>query len=454
MRLTPWLIPLLLFGLSGRDELLLPEMACPRHDAACSITVRNGRASFHVPPATDGRFVLIVASLGSSSRRFEIRLTASDFDSTRPSRFSQALTRPVRPYRRTFPPQPLGQPPIPAITLVSLPSTSRTFDLPLLNGQPGRRGGSVRVRARLVAHGQRTSIYADDTITTPASSRRLARHVIDLLESQIMPVADQNHDPPADIDGDGRLAILLTPWLDRLQGGQTSVGGFVRGADFHTNPSHPGSNHADMIYLNANLVPGDRLRDILAHEYQHVLACSQRDATGRPPEEDWLNEAIAHLAEPGSTNIHSRVQAYLSNPSLYPLVVPDYFRAGRWRCDGCRGATFLFLDWCRHQHGPGLAARLLRSPCSGVANISRVTATSFPVLFRDWSVAIVSQRDNPAFNGPRVLDWDATAPLALQLHGTSAAFVSPQVDSTRPQLFRIETSPGARLQLTVAWQPD
>ena len=208
-----------------------------------------------------------------------------------------------------------------------------------------------------------------------------------------------------------------------------------------------------MIYLNANLVPGGRLRDILAHEYQHVLACSQRDATGRHPEEDWLNEAIAHLAEPGSTNIRTRVDAYLSNTPDYPLVVPDYFRAGRWRCDGCRGVTYLFLAWCSHQHGARLAGSLLRSPWSGVDNLTRVTATPFPVLFRDWSVAMLSYQDDGLARSPRVLDWDTMGPLALQLHGTSTAFVSPRISTSHPRIFRVDASPDARLQITVTLQP-
>ena len=54
-----------------------------------------------------------------------------------------------------------------------------------------------------------------------------------------------------------------------------------------------------MIYLNTNLALGQELIDVLSHEYRHVLAFSQRDALGRESEEDWLNEALAHLAEPG-----------------------------------------------------------------------------------------------------------------------------------------------------------
>ena len=107
--------------------------------------------------------------------------------------------------------------------------------------------------------------------------------------------------PISDPDQNGRLSVLLTPWLGRLQGGTVSVRGFVRSSDFRTDLAAPFSNRADLLYLNSDLPQGTALQTLLLHEVAHA-ALARHPTTDRSPGnqldwDDWLNEGLAHLAE-------------------------------------------------------------------------------------------------------------------------------------------------------------
>ncbi len=449
MRLARWLIPVMLFGVSGTAPPTQHDSPRPTRHAAAPVGVRDGIALFDLPANSDDQLVVVISALGRSNTPYNISVQLAP---TRPHQ-ATAASPPllaIRPYRR-LPPRPEESHHF--ATLVAATSTrnglARIFDVPLLNGRPLDDGGSLRVRARPAAAGQRTVVYLDEATPRSHSRVELAEAIVKRLETSIMPAGDRLVGPPADIDGDRRLAVLLTPTLARLQNGRTTVGGFVRADDFRRHLAPPRSNRADMIYLNTNLKPDQHLTDVLAHEYRHVLAFSHRDAIGHNSEHDWLNEALAHLAEQGPTNISHRVHTYLKQPSRYPLVVPDYYQAGLWRCDGVRGATFLFLDWCRQQHGEQLVSQMLTSPNTGIQNLVTATRTPFARLFRNWSVGLLCNATPHNNSNPAVRTWDTGQPLSLQVAATATCYLAP----TRippGSIIRIQAPVQAKLQVTIA----
>ncbi|MFN0050964.1 MAG: hypothetical protein ACKV0T_02160, partial [Planctomycetales bacterium] len=331
--------------------------------------------------------------------------------------------------------------------------------------------GYVSVRATLVGEGDQVRVYRDLQVTPGEIANGLVRELIELLDRQILPRSRVILGQHRDVDGDGKLAVLLTGWLERLQGGRTSVQGFVRSQDFDPSGVPPYSNRADVLYLNAGLRPGPELVPLLAHEYAHAVVCSLRlpgglSATGLPVEADWLNEGYAHLAErmqqAGWSNLEHRITAFLDAPESAPLVVQDYYRTGRWRDAGCRGATFLFLDWCLQQSDESLLRALASDPLTGVAKLEEHSGIPFAELFRGWTIAL-HQGGWPALDlnsdlgrhtlaGPKIRTWNvAETECALELQGTSATFVRCQFESHRPRCqIRIEAPRNARLQVTAA----
>ena len=449
MRLARWLIPVVLFGVSGTTPPPQHDSPRPTRHAAAPVGVRDGIALFDLPPHSDGQLVVVVSALGRSSTQYNISVQVTPARPHKTTTLSPPLLA-IRPYR---PLTPRLDNPSHFTTLVAATSTqgvsARIFDVPLLNHRPLEDGGSLRVRARPAAVGQRTVVYLDEAAHLSHARAKLAETIVRRLETSIMPAGDRLVGPAADVDGDHRLAVLLTPILAHLQNGQTTVGGFVRADDFRTHLAPPLSNRADMIYLNTNLIPDQHLTDVLAHEYRHVLAFSHRDALGHDSEHDWINEALAHLAEHGSTNISHRVRTYLEQPSRYPLVVPDYYQAGLWRCDGVRGATFLFLDWCRQQHGDQLVRQMLTSPNTGIRNLVVATRTPFARLFRNWSVGLLCNRTPHPDANPAIRTWDGGQPLDIQLATTATCYLAP-AKIPPGAMIRIQAPIQARLQVTVA----
>jgi len=371
------------------------------------------------------------------------------------------------------------------LTSAAAVDIQRTFHLHVTDGPLEDPKQYTPVHARRLAWGELVEVLLDKQQPESPRLKQLAADIVRSLEREIGPRLATTLGRCQDIDGNGRFTILLTPWLERLQGGKTKLQGFARNSDFLERSPRPFSNRCDMIYLNATLSPGPHIRSLLAHELAHAICFSERkaDVTGTrqfAAEEDWLNEAIAHLAENTCSgdwsNLDHRISAYLQNPSAFPLVVSDYYRAGLWRDPGCRGATYLFLRWCVDQYGSQLLRRLVRSRFNGRRSLEWATGMRFPELFRLWNVALAAeccahtkiscphpyrsialqgQIGGCRLNGPAITCWEPEqGPLLQELCGTSFRIV--HIDRSRsrpPATISVRGQPGTQLQVTLIRLP-
>ncbi|MCA9016841.1 MAG: hypothetical protein KDA77_16020, partial [Planctomycetaceae bacterium] len=278
------------------------------------------------------------------------------------------------------------------------PASERSFYLFVTDGNLSDRNQYTRITGRLLQHSPRVAIYLDEQQKISELDPELVEEIIETLEQQVLDRINIQCGPIRDIDLDGRFTILLSPWLSRLQGGKTFINGFVRPSDFRETVSEPFSNHCDMLYLNSALKPGQELLDLLSHEVTHAAVSSLRavqSGSRRGPlmdEEDWLNEGIAHIMEPGYTNRDYRISEFYRKPEAYPLVVADYYRAQLWRNHGCRGAVNLFLDWCNQlEPAQRFPYRFTHHPLTGTRKMEQLTAHPFPELFRLWSLYLARQ---------------------------------------------------------------
>ena len=302
---------------------------------------------------------------------------------------------------------------------------------------------------------------------------RINHHIrirqVRVLDEEVLPRVESQFGPLSDVDDDGCLAVVLTPWLSRLQGGRTSIGGMVRSSDFQRSMSPPFGNRSDMLFLNSALPSDAALRDLVSHEVAHAACISQRLSHGTDAlrdEEDWLSEALAHLAEPGWSNLDHRLAAFLDDPSRFPLVVPDYYRAGLWRNPGCRGATYLFTRWCVGQSEPQLVRQLAQSAERGTRNLERATGRRFAELFREWSLSVASGDELAALDLKNVLNRLGSAGLqpticpagssehTLQVRGTAFAVVDLLVDESASRTLRISGDSTAKWQFSICRWPD
>lgn len=428
-------------------------------------------------------YELVVGSLGESARTYRVHLEARPI--TRVESFpvapvgvppsGRAGHSPVEWRTSTFAPSERNTlaisstiPPEGGTT-----NAARRFFLHVTTDPLEDPGAYVPVEATVAGEGKEVRVYLDRHTPDSGLAVGLVDEIIRLLDDEIIPHSRTFLGEHADIDGDGKLAVLVTPWLGRLCGGKTSLNGFVRSNDFLAGIEAPFGNHGDIIYLNSKLSPGAALKTLLAHEYTHAVCFSRRLANPkRAPladEEDWLNEAIAHVAEnfhrSDWSNLNQRIASFLKAPGKSPLVVRDYYRAGLWRDPGCRGATYLFLRFCVNQFGESLLRDLVESPASGRKNLERATGVPFAEIFRNWTIAMAEGDIAPVplrgpfggldLSGPTRTQWHVDeSPIAIELSGTSATFVSiDHADTPRILRVSIEGDPGSRLQVTLVRHP-
>lgn len=437
--------------------------------------------SFDLEFDAASRYEVIVSSLGDASQTHHVSLAA--IPRSRVESFPAIAVTPVdrRQQCHELESRPAAVCPASGCDTetekcgsASIPSQRRFFLHVTADALEDERG-YIPVEGTLAGEGKSVRVYLDREVTLSDLAPGLIAEIIRLLDKEIIPRSREFLGEHADVDHDGKLAVLVTAWLGKLCGGRTSLKGFVRANDFQAHVAAPFGNHADVMYLNSSVEPGKSLKTLLAHEYTHAVCFSRRlaDPSRKAPlaeEEDWLNEAIAHVAEnmhataPAQydwSNLDWRIAAFLATPETSPLAVRDYYRAGLWRDPGCRGATYLFLRYCVDQFGERLLRDLVDSPVVGKRNLERATGISFPELFRRWTIAlaqddIASVRLQEKLGGCRLeglarIEWDPQAgPCEINLHGTATSLVALKHAKEASALrIVVNGEPAAKLQVTV-----
>jgi hypothetical protein len=392
---------------------------------------------------------------------------------------------PGRP-RRAVRHKPIAPAALPEVVR-GCPSGERTFHMMVRDGDVASASNYLAVQGQLRAVGQRVQVYVDSQDLTGVGPEVL-RDVVETFDGRVFPTAATHFGRARDVDGDGRFTVLMSHWLTRLAGGRHAVDGYVRGADFDGALAAPFGNRCDMMYLSTALEAGPHLRTVLAHEYTHAVILSAKACSGahagsfdgdcglaarsQLEEEGWLDEALAHLVEDlhgfARSNLDYRISAFLSQPTRYRLVVPDYYAADLFRSHGNRGGTYLFLRWCADCFGPGLLPALIRSDRRGTANLEAATGTPFAELYRGWSVALylsgLEENGTPApasagayrslaLRG-RLEGWVLAGPRPLEVRpGDAPACWSATGTST--QFLLVEApAQGAATTVTVSGPPE
>jgi hypothetical protein len=213
----------------------------------------------------------------------------------------------------------------------------------------------------------------------------------------------------SDMNGDGKLTVLQTAAVNRqgALGGGIITGYFLATDLYPRGANNAVSNAQEMIYIMTpdptgqyglsvsrelaleNLIPA-----VLPHELQHAINFNEHVLErGATPEENWLNEGLAHLFEDvlgyGQEN-PSRYDLYLQSPASNRIVTP-------WSPNlSERGGIFLFLRYLYEQHGDPEAflRALVQTESRGVDNVEAAFASAdatfdqFGEFLMRWTVAV------------------------------------------------------------------
>lgn len=279
--------------------------------------------------------------------------------------------------------------------LNAVPTQRRLFFLQL-GTDPSAETSYQPVESRLVACSARVSLW-QDLADQHGKTGEDVRWMATCLEQAILPRISGLYGEIADLDGDGTLAVCLTRRLAELPATGVPVEGLVQFNDFQPELGRPFGNQADVMFVSADLVSGPHATAILAHETAHLAVFSRRreaDPRQFEPEDDWLNEGLAHYAEVVCSgdwsNLAPRIAAFQQDSGLSALVVSDAARQGLWRDPGARGAAWTFLSWLAQEYDEDVLMQIASQSGTGCEKIERITGQPFEELFRQWTVALCS----------------------------------------------------------------
>ena len=290
-----------------------------------------------------------------------------------------------------------------------------------------RKVRTVRAEARYV--GERTVVFED--IESPAGGFDDADYESfgRLFDEELYSIGTAAFGAESDVDGNGKIFILLTPAVNRLTEKSSCNRSFISGFFYSVDISpafvgDPRSNQAEIFYSIVPDPAGEvscqfsvaQVRDqgpvTFIHEFQHMISFNQHTMLrGGLSESVWLNEGMSHLAEEiaadhflalGDTSRFSNFAvANLINAYDY-LTVPDgngLIVTGGTGTLEQRGAAWLFLRWLVDHFGDDLPRRLTETNLVGVENVVAAVGEPLDKIVPEWFLAnfVAGRQDTTLF---------------------------------------------------------
>ncbi len=282
--------------------------------------------------------------------------------------------------------------------------------------------------ARLQFVGQNVLLYVDTLAPpngfTPAQLQAFGQYFDQTLYGIDLAAFGQ----PSDIDGNGRVIMLLSPSVNALTTkSDCQTQGFIAGYfDGDDLVAAPGSNSGEIFYAVVPDAAGsvscahtvadliDGVPSTFLHELQHLISFSQHVVVRQgEPEDGWLDEGMSIRAEElGSEFFEAKFpppsgraspaqlfpdssQGFIAgflNDSYDYLLEPDTASVTLHTDadDGFswRGGDWLLVHWLGDLKGKGIYTTLEHGSAVGIANIEAAAGESFGSLFGDFNLAL------------------------------------------------------------------
>jgi len=177
--------------------------------------------------------------------------------------------------------------------------------------------------ATLQAEGQYCKLWVE-SVTDINTSK--AQQVADEFDDVIYNLITTNFYTPSDVNGDGKIAILLFDIQDNFDTTGGYVGGYFWSRDLF---NMAGSNLMEIFYIDtyptmhypkSNPIDVSRAFSTLAHEFQHMVNFNRNYIVeGSGEMSTWIDEGLSMAAERlvyGPSVVQSRVSYYNSSPGV------------------------------------------------------------------------------------------------------------------------------------------
>jgi len=251
-----------------------------------------------------------------------------------------------------------------------------------------------------------------------------------LFDQTLYGIDAQMFGPPSDIDDNGRVIVLMSPYVNAITPANTCestgfVAGFFFGADLVPNVPH--SNRGEIYYSlapdpNGTFSCAHTVAEVesltgatFLHELLHMINFGEKVLTHglNDTEAEFLDEGMAKVAEelgaryyeqkfPAPTGRTDPTQPFPD--SAVDFIAGDLFDSYDFlRAPSTSTATitgenastlhdaggeWLFLRWLGDQKDSTVYTRIVESGLTGLPNLEAAAGESFPTLFGDFSLAL------------------------------------------------------------------
>jgi hypothetical protein len=286
-------------------------------------------------------------------------------------------------------------------------ATRQFYVLKTVNGSQDASTSYAHVTAQLRYTGTKCLVYSDiDTLPTGNFAQAHYDLFGQTYDNSIEQTNVSYFGPYSDVDANGKLIMLVTPVVNRLEENCSPnpqctcgfIAGFFNPRDLYDSPPVPAgtTNHAEIIYLLAadpngfwdcsfpvNETASENLSTI-PHEHQHLTSFSWRIFhEGGTTQVTWLEEGMAHMAEDlngdNSSNA-KRGQIYRTAPNGISLEDNHAPLAQR-------GGIYLMLRLLADRYGTGILKNIVQSKCTGRSCIENVTGETFSDVMAEFLAA-------------------------------------------------------------------
>ncbi len=341
------------------------------------------------------------------------------------------------------------------------------------DGSPSDPASFTSVTAELKYEGDHTLLYVDQS-TDAACITDLEAEALGLaFESGIYQTDRGAFGSESDINHDGKVAILLSPVINRMTPPGTAqtegyIAGFFLPGDLVPAYLNPGCTNGMEIFYTMVPDPSgiygniyekiralDVIEGVLAHEFEHMIMFNYRiliygqGVQAFYVEDLWIEEGLAHIAEDLNGYKESniiRADLFLADPGNVTLI------HGGDELDE-RGASFLFMRYLGDRFGNDIYRSIVQTKHVGTSNIENATGLSFYEIFSDWAATCCLEALGLEYDERfRYTSIDLRAdfyPLRIIDGAYCAGVISGDVKSMAPEYITLDFSQDVSIDFTV-----
>lgn len=212
------------------------------------------------------------------------------------------------------------------------------------------------VSAQLLGSGDHVEVFVEDGHGITAST---AAAIADEFDDNIYDMIHENFATEVDVDGNGKVILLLLDIVDGFTGSGGYVAGYFDPTHMFSTSTEVNSNEADMLFMDVDpAVPGsDEFYSTIAHEMQHLVNFSVTYLDDQTIQDTWINEGLSSGAEYlyAGGHITSRIDYYNNDP-VGTIVFGNnfYIWYGFWELGAPTpdplanyATVYLFFQWLR-----------------------------------------------------------------------------------------------------------